>query len=176
MLEYVRSKRRKSISIGVRPSWIVDCERFELKCEITQFDIPFPCYAVGIPVALAVVHSEWASKPRSSDFHQLRVKSAHVAVFCTIDEIMEVLGRLLQTNRGDVFDCVRQVSERAADLGVMNGSRFHRRIRYTCVKSIGEVFRALPAGFRFVAVDDQHALCPAGEIRLLQKWIKKVTE
>lgn len=176
MLDYVRSKRRKSLSIGTRPAWTVDCERYEMRPEIPPFDFPFPCYAVGIPVALAAARRDWMATSRVAGFQQLRVKSAHVAIFCTIDELMEILGRLVQTNRAEWFNSVRRVGECAADLGLQDEARFHRRVRYTCVESVSDVFRTLPVGFRFVAVDDQHALCPAGEKRRLQRWIKKVTE
>ena len=161
------------MTIGVRPSWQIECVLLQRHIEIDSLELPFPNYRVGIPVALSATSSKWVQSQRCGEFIQLIRRSVHVAVFCSADELVEVLTRQIQFRLCGAMDAVITVGKHGVGLG-MNGSQgFVQCIRFTCVKSINQIFQTLAPGFRFVEVDPMHALCPVGEKEKLFRWINK---
>ena len=173
MRECVFSKTKLYITISKNPCWSVESVPLQSISEDECFNIPFVNYRVGIPVALSTIYYRWVLDQRKHKFIDLIKKSEHVAVFCSSDQLTQVLTTWIQTDQSGRMNVIKSAGEHEIELGRNVDGGFVRHIRFTCVKSVGEIFQALPIGLRFVEVGLVNAVCPVGEPQHLLDWINK---
>lgn len=144
------------LSVGARPRWTVCAVRCYDPPRVSVPELPFHHYVVGVAAALATFGPVHTEHPRWPGFRDAQCAVVHVAVFCTMEDLTRALG-------GTAY----AVSAREIDLRRPDAPT----LRFVCVSSFDELFRAVPRPFRFALVDDEAAVFPLGEDRAARKWI-----